>query len=75
MIANRWVTLIALGEGWHSNHHAFEYLARQGLEWWQFDFVWYMILFLEAIGLATNDKLPTEDHKLKKSFASLNKFK
>ncbi|KAJ0785480.1 putative fatty acid desaturase domain, acyl-CoA desaturase [Helianthus annuus] len=72
---NWWVTLIALGEGWHNNHHAFEYSARQGLEWWQFDFVWYMILFLEAIGLATNVKLPTEDHKLKKSFASLNKFK
>ncbi|KAI3670468.1 hypothetical protein L1987_87803 [Smallanthus sonchifolius] len=49
--------------------------ARHGLEWWQINFCWYMIRFLEAVGLATNVKLPTDNHKLKKSFASLNKFK
>ncbi|MFS8003872.1 putative reverse transcriptase domain, fatty acid desaturase domain, acyl-CoA desaturase [Helianthus anomalus] len=71
---NWWVALVTFGEGWHNNHHAFEYSARHGLEWWQIDFCWYMIRLLEAIGLATNVKLPTEDHKLKKSFASsLNK--
>ncbi|MFS7949478.1 putative acyl-CoA desaturase [Helianthus anomalus] len=71
----RWVALITFGEGWHNNHHAFEYSARHGLEWWQIDICWYTIRFLEALGLATNVKLPTEDHKLKKSFASLNKLK
>ncbi|KAM0046002.1 putative fatty acid desaturase domain, acyl-CoA desaturase [Helianthus debilis subsp. tardiflorus] len=73
---NWWVALVTFGEGWHNNHHAFEYSARLGLEWWQIDFCWYVIRLLEAIGLATNVKLPTEDHKLKKSFASsLNKLK
>ncbi|XP_022010560.1 palmitoyl-monogalactosyldiacylglycerol delta-7 desaturase, chloroplastic [Helianthus annuus] len=72
---NWWVALITFGEGWHNNHHAFEYSARHGLEWWQIDFCWYMIKFLEGIGLATNVKLPTEDHKHKRSFASLNKIK
>ncbi|KAM0034849.1 putative acyl-CoA desaturase [Helianthus debilis subsp. tardiflorus] len=72
---NWWVALITFGEGWHNNHHAFEYSARHGLEWWQIDFCWYMIRFLEALGLATNVKLPSEDHKRKKSFASLNKIK
>ncbi|KAI3737571.1 hypothetical protein L2E82_27578 [Cichorium intybus] len=72
---NWWVALVTFGEGWHNNHHAFEYSARHGLEWWQIDFCWYMIMFLEAIGLATNVKLPSEAHKLKKSFSSPHKFK
>ncbi|MFS7911445.1 putative acyl-CoA desaturase [Helianthus anomalus] len=71
----RWVALFTFGEGWHNNHHAFEYSARHGLEWWQIDVGWYTIRFLKEVGLATNVKLPTEYHKLKKSIASLNKFK
>ena len=31
----RWVALLAFGEGWHNNHHAFEFSARHGLRWWQ----------------------------------------
>nr|GEY95935.1 palmitoyl-monogalactosyldiacylglycerol delta-7 desaturase, chloroplastic [Tanacetum cinerariifolium] len=34
---NWWVGILAFGEGWHNNHHAFEYSARHGLEWWQID--------------------------------------
>ncbi|XP_010503542.1 PREDICTED: probable lipid desaturase ADS3.2, chloroplastic [Camelina sativa] len=60
---NWWVAIITFGEGWHNNHHAFEFSARQGLEWWQLDGTWYIIRFLEAIGLATNVKLPTESQK------------
>lgn len=29
---NWWVGILAFGEGWHNNHHAFEYSARHGLE-------------------------------------------
>ncbi|XP_008230048.1 PREDICTED: palmitoyl-monogalactosyldiacylglycerol delta-7 desaturase, chloroplastic-like [Prunus mume] len=58
---NNWlIGLMAHGEGWHNNHHAFEQSARHGLEWWQVDVTWYVIRFLEAIGLATDVKLPTE---------------
>ncbi|XP_010465581.1 PREDICTED: probable lipid desaturase ADS3.2, chloroplastic [Camelina sativa] len=61
---NHWsVAIFTLGEGWHNNHHAFEFSARHGLEWWQLDVTWYLIRFLEAIGLATNVKLPTESQK------------
>lgn len=59
----RWVALLAFGEGWHNNHHAFEYSARHGLEWWQLDMTWYVVRFLQAIGLATDVKLPTEIQK------------
>lgn len=60
---SRWLGLVALGEGWHNNHHAFEYSARQGLEWWQIDLTWYIIKFLEALGLATDVKVPSEAHR------------
>ncbi|KAL9994940.1 putative acyl-CoA desaturase [Helianthus debilis subsp. tardiflorus] len=67
--------MFTFGEGWHNNHHAFEYSARFGLQWWEIDLCWWFILFLEMIGLATNVKLPSAAHKLKKNFASNNKFK
>ncbi|KAL0717268.1 hypothetical protein Bca4012_066590 [Brassica carinata] len=60
---NWWAAIITIGEGWHNNHHAFEFSARVGLEWWQLDVTWYLISFLEAIGLATNVKSPTEAQK------------
>ncbi|XP_010465579.1 PREDICTED: probable lipid desaturase ADS3.2, chloroplastic [Camelina sativa] len=68
---NWWVAIITFGEGWHNNHHAFEFSARQGLEWWQLDGTWYIIRFLEAIGLATNVKLPTESQKKRMALSDL----
>ena len=32
---NPLVALLVFGDGWHNNHHAFEYSAAHGLEWWQ----------------------------------------
>jgi fatty-acid desaturase len=58
----RWVALLAFGEGWHNNHHAFEYSARHGLEWWQLDPTWWVVCGLEAVGLATKVKLPRQEH-------------
>lgn len=60
---NWWVGLLAFGEGWHNNHHAFEFSARHGLEWWQLDVTWLVVRALQAVGLATNVKLPTEKQK------------
>lgn len=60
---NWWVGILAFGEGWHNNHHAFQYSARHGLEWWQIDMTWYLIRTLQFLGLATNVKLPTEAKK------------
>ncbi|XP_022155827.1 palmitoyl-monogalactosyldiacylglycerol delta-7 desaturase, chloroplastic-like [Momordica charantia] len=63
---NNWmVALVTFGEGWHNNHHAFEYSARHGHKWWQIDFGWYFIIFLRAIGLATDVKLPSKKHNKK----------
>lgn len=51
-----WVALLTYGEGWHNNHHAYEYSARHGLNWWELDITWMTIRFLEIIGLAKNVK-------------------
>lgn len=66
---NWWVAMLAFGEGWHNNHHAFEYSARHGLEWWQIDMTWYAIRGLEALGLATDVKLPSTAQKQRMVFA------
>ena len=64
-----WVGILAFGEGWHNNHHAFEYSARHGLEWWQVDLTWYVIRALQAVGLATKVKLPSEAQKARLAVA------
>ena len=66
----RWVALLAFGEGWHNNHHAFEFSARHGFEWWQLDVTWVMIRGMQMLGLATNVKLPTEKQKARLAFDS-----
>ncbi len=52
--------LLAMGEGWHNNHHAFPSSARHGLKWWQFDLSWIVIRAMSLVGLAWNIKLPSE---------------
>lgn len=49
---NEWlVGLLAFGEGWHNNHHAFPRSAFHGLHWWQVDLSSYVIWTLERVGL------------------------
>jgi sn-2 palmitoyl-lipid 9-desaturase len=47
-----WVSLLAHGEGWHNNHHAYQRVASQGHRWWEIDFTYYMIWLMEKVGLA-----------------------
>nr|GLL47105.1 palmitoyl-monogalactosyldiacylglycerol delta-7 desaturase, chloroplastic-like isoform X2 [Ipomoea trifida] len=66
---NNWlIALLAFGEGWHNNHHAFEFSARHGLEWYQLDITWSIVWALQAVGLATDVKLPTNAQKRKMAF-------
>lgn len=56
---NNWlVAALALGEGWHNNHHKFAYSARHGLEWWQFDLTWVLLRGMEKLGLVSDLRLP-----------------
>jgi len=49
-----WVGLLAWGEGWHNNHHAYQRMARHGHKWWEIDLTYYAICALEKVGLAWN---------------------
>lgn len=50
--------LLAFGEGWHNNHHAFPTSARHGLRWWQLDTTWLAIKVLKMAGLVRNVRVP-----------------
>jgi stearoyl-CoA desaturase (delta-9 desaturase) len=52
------VGILALGEGWHNNHHAFPTSARHGLRWWQIDVSYYLIRVLACAGLAWDVRRP-----------------
>ena len=45
------IGLLAMGEGWHNNHHAFPRSANHGMHWWQIDPSAYVIGTLEKVGL------------------------
>jgi stearoyl-CoA desaturase (delta-9 desaturase) len=51
--------VLAFGEGWHNNHHAFPTSARHGLKWYQFDLTYLTVRLLSAVGLAKNVRLPS----------------
>ncbi len=53
------VGVLALGEGWHNNHHAFPSSARHGLRWWQIDISYLVIQLLVLCRLAWRVRLPT----------------
>ncbi|GCE12594.1 acyl-CoA desaturase [Tengunoibacter tsumagoiensis] len=59
---NEWVVgLLAFGEGWHNNHHAFPRSAFHGLHWWQFDLSGYIIWTMERLGLVKDVyRIPAE---------------
>ena len=55
------MALLAWGEGWHNNHHAFPYSAAFGLRWFEFDPGFLFIRLLQGLGLAWDVKVPTRE--------------
>lgn len=52
---NNWVVgLLAMGEGWHNNHHRFPRAAIHGMDRWQFDGSAFLIQGLEKLRLVSN---------------------
>jgi len=60
-----WVGLLAYGEGWHNNHHAFQQRARHGHRWWELDATYLVIWVMKRLGLAWNVVCETPDHSAK----------
>ena len=50
---NNWlVALLAVGEGWHNNHHYDPASASNQHKWWEIDMTYYNIKVLQWLGLA-----------------------
>jgi fatty-acid desaturase len=47
-----WVGLLAFGEGWHNNHHAYPRSAPHGHRWWEIDMTWWVIRAMQVTRLA-----------------------
>ena len=58
--------VLAMGEGWHNNHHAFQSSARHGLHWWELDVSYILIVLMSKIGLVSNVKVPSKQRILEK---------
>lgn len=56
---NWWVAILAWGEGWHNNHHAFPFSARHGLRWFELDVTWWTIEALAFLQLAHDVRVPS----------------
>ena len=73
-----WVGLLAWGEGWHNNHHAFPKSARHGLRPWEIDMTWWALCILEKLGLAKDIKVaqltPNPDRQEKEAPAFIGKI-
>jgi stearoyl-CoA desaturase (delta-9 desaturase) len=48
-----WIAVLALGEGWHNNHHACPGSAKTGLKRHEIDPSWLFILAMKKLGLVT----------------------
>ena len=46
-----WVALLAMGEGWHNNHHVFPGSARSGFLAHEIDVSWLVICLMRKLGL------------------------
>jgi stearoyl-CoA desaturase (delta-9 desaturase) len=63
------VGLLAFGEGWHNNHHAFPRSAFHGLRWYQIDISGYLISVMERAGLVWNVFRVKPEDQRKRSLA------
>jgi stearoyl-CoA desaturase (Delta-9 desaturase) len=58
---NLLIGLLAFGEGWHHNHHAFPAMAYHGMTWRQFDLSAIILRFLARLHLIWNVKMPSPE--------------
>lgn len=58
--------ILAMGEGWHNNHHAFPRSAFHGMRWWQIDPSAYLIRIMEKLGWVYDVVRISEERKAKR---------
>lgn len=56
---NNWVLgLLAMGEGWHNNHHRYSACTRQGFRWWELDLSYWVLRALQAVHVVWDIREP-----------------
>ncbi len=55
--------VLAFGEGWHNNHHAFPDSAYLGHRWYQVDLGKYVLLMLRPLRLVHDLRIPTKQQQ------------
>ena len=56
---NNWLLgILAMGEGWHNNHHRYAVCARQGFRWWEIDLSYMLLRVLQWMGLVWDIREP-----------------
>jgi sn-1 stearoyl-lipid 9-desaturase len=68
-----WVGYLAMGEGWHNNHHAAPGSARTGMLPHEFDATWLMLKFMKRIGLISRMNVADHDVLIARAAAELEK--
>lgn len=58
---NWWVGVLAFGEGWHNNHHAFPAMAYHGIGWRELDLSGLVLRLLARLRLVWNIKQPSAE--------------
>ena len=49
---NHWfLGILALGEGWHNNHHRYQASTRNGFYWYEFDITYLLLKLMSFVGL------------------------
>lgn len=61
-----WVGILAMGEGWHNNHHASPGSAKTGMLPWEFDLSWLIISLMKWSKLVTRVNVCTIDELIAK---------
>ncbi len=61
-----WVAILAMGEGWHNNHHASPGSAKTGMRWWEIDVSWFVIVLMKWLKLASRVNATTHSSLIKR---------
>ncbi len=53
------LAILAMGEGWHNNHHHYQASARLGFYWWEVDGTYTVLRLLACVGLVRALRTPS----------------
>lgn len=59
-----WVGLLAMGEGWHNNHHAAPGSAKSGMAWYELDLSWWVMVAMHKVGMITRMNVVSHDRMM-----------